>query len=378
MKFEYRTENNAKAVAAFWGKTLSDDDSYSIRASSADETEIFIFDVLGWPFNDVNALVRDVAKIKTRDILVRLNSPGGDPIDTFALYHALREHPAKVVVRIESLAASAASFLALAGDKVQAYPSSLIMIHNSFIATVGNQYQLREVAEILEKIDDNMADVYEAGTKVKKREIVEMMKNETWLNAKEAKEKGFIDEIIDGKAAKALFDLTIFSNVPETVRPEVTPSFVERILREAGFSRSEAKALLARGWQGLTNSEAEAAESLLVKLQNLTSQIKAALTHNSTLADSEPDWGDIDKTKLPRNAFADQGEPDKKSTWKYPHHWVKNGKVGDDGVYASGDMYLHKGGLNAAWAAAQGARTGKKAAPEVIAHLEKHRKAIGE
>lgn len=102
-----------------------------------------------------------------------------------------------------------------------------------------------------------------------------------------------------------------------------------------------------------------------------------ALSHNSTLTKSEPDWGSVDKTTLPRNAFADQGEPDKKSTWSYPHHFVENGKVGAAGVYDSGDMYLHRGGLNAAWAAAQGAHTGQKASAEVIAHLEAHRKAIG-
>jgi hypothetical protein len=102
-----------------------------------------------------------------------------------------------------------------------------------------------------------------------------------------------------------------------------------------------------------------------------------ALTHNSKLADNEPDWGSVDKTKLPRIAFAGQGEPDKKSTWSYPHHWVKNGKLGDKGVYVDGDMYLHKGGLEAAWGAAQGARSGQKAPQAIIDHLQQHRKALG-
>ncbi len=105
--------------------------------------------------------------------------------------------------------------------------------------------------------------------------------------------------------------------------------------------------------------------------------IESSLTHNSKTADTEPDWGGLDKTKLPRNAFADEGDPDKKSTWAYPHHWVKNGTLGKDGVYTSGDMYLHKGGLNAAWAAAQGARSSQKASQAVIDHLEAHRKALG-
>lgn len=100
--------------------------------------------------------------------------------------------------------------------------------------------------------------------------------------------------------------------------------------------------------------------------------------HNSVLADNEPDWGSIDKTALPRLAFADMGEAEKKSTWSYPHHWVKGGGDKDaNGVYTTGTLYLHRGGLNAAWAAAQGAHTGKKASQAVIDHLEKHRKALG-
>lgn len=100
-------------------------------------------------------------------------------------------------------------------------------------------------------------------------------------------------------------------------------------------------------------------------------------SHNSTTSDSEPSWSDVDKTKLPRKAFADQGNAEDKNSWKYPHHWVKDGKLGkDEGgneVYTSGKMYLHEGGLNAAWAAANGSRSGQEASNEVKSHLQKHR-----
>lgn len=105
-----------------------------------------------------------------------------------------------------------------------------------------------------------------------------------------------------------------------------------------------------------------------------TMEVNMALTHNSTLADDEPEWGDWignNESKLPDNAFA--SEEDR----SYPHHWVKNGETGEDGRYSSGDMYLHRGGLNAAWAAANGARSGQKASSDIIAHLEEHRRAIG-
>ncbi|MEM4239155.1 MAG: S49 family peptidase [Nitrososphaerota archaeon] len=103
-----------------------------------------------------------------------------------------------------------------------------------------------------------------------------------------------------------------------------------------------------------------------------------AFRHNSKVADNEPMWGTVDKTALPRIAFADMGEEGKKSTWGYPHHWVKGGTEKDEnGIWKDGELYLHQGGLRAAWAAAMGARSGQKASDEVIAHLKQHRKALG-
>lgn len=111
---------------------------------------------------------------------------------------------------------------------------------------------------------------------------------------------------------------------------------------------------------------------------DLERQLGPYLTHDSRTMDDEPPWGDVDKTKLPRVAFAEQGEPDKKSTWSYPHHFVRNGMLDiETGVYKSGTLYLHKGGLNAAWAAASGARSGQEASSEVIAHLQRHRESLG-
>ncbi|MCK5615271.1 S49 family peptidase, partial [Candidatus Pacearchaeota archaeon] len=104
----------------------------------------------------------------------------------------------------------------------------------------------------------------------------------------------------------------------------------------------------------------------------------AAFTHNNTETDGEPAWSVIDKTKLPRNAHAETGKPDQKSTWKYPHHWIKGGEVVDaSGIYTGGDMYLHKGGLSFAWGAANGARSGQQASASVKSHLKTHRSAAG-
>jgi hypothetical protein len=99
-----------------------------------------------------------------------------------------------------------------------------------------------------------------------------------------------------------------------------------------------------------------------------------SFAHNSVITNDEPQWADVDKTKLPREAFADMGEDSKSSTWKFPHHWVRNGKNPDaSGRPTDGQMYLHTGGLDAASSAANGTQ---KADSEVIKHLEAHRKAL--
>lgn len=217
MKLNYRNSKNAQAVAAYWNKPLDKSDWYSINAQTEEMVEIFIYDVIGWPYIDAGELVREMAAMKDKPILARINSPGGDVFDGMALFNAFANHPGGVTTRIESLAASAASVLAMAGKKVEAYKNTMLMIHNAWIFTIGDKNTLREIADLLEKIDGNILDIYTGKTKTGKKDMEQMMDKETWMTAREAKDKGLIDTILDGKAAKAQFDLSMFSNVPDYI-----------------------------------------------------------------------------------------------------------------------------------------------------------------
>ncbi len=221
MKFNYRNQKNADAIAAYWNKPLNKPDWYSVQALADDIQEIFIYDIIGWPYNDVGELVRIMAGIKDKPILARINSPGGDIFDGMALFNAFANHPGGVTTRIESLAASAASVLAMAGKKVEAYKNTMLMIHNAWVFAIGDQNALREIADLLEKIDGNILDVYTGKTKTGKKEMKQMMDDETWMTAQEAKDMGFIDIILtSGKAVKAQFDLSIFAHVPNGIMAE--------------------------------------------------------------------------------------------------------------------------------------------------------------
>lgn len=270
----YRNERNAKAISAYWNKPLEKSPCYEIKnrslSDSEEQAEICIFDIMGYPFNDLNQLVRDIGDIKTDNILLRLNTPGGDVIDTFAVLNALKNHKAKVTVRVESLAASAGTVLMMAGDEIQAYSSSLIMIHNAWTFAAGNQYNFQDVADLLSKIDNNILDSYRNRTKTGKRELIEMMKAETWLTAKEAKDKGFVDTILEsGEPAKASFDLSVFATMPNDNKIVAAAEKdvnnirnIERLLRDAGLSKDKAKAVLARGWKAIDSSFDDSEDAL--------------------------------------------------------------------------------------------------------------------
>lgn len=273
MKLSYRNQRNAEIIASHWKKPLNKPEWFTIENLASDTPEIFIYDVVGWPYNDISELVKSLSDMKEKTPLARINSPGGDVWDGFALMNAFANHPGGVNIRVESLAASIASVIAMGGKRVEAYPNAMMMVHNSWTVVAGNKATMLETAELLEKIDGNILDSYTKKTKIGKREMRDMMDAETWMNAKEMKEKGFIDAIIDGKSAKAQFDLSVFSNCPDELRAEgreLTERDIERVLRDAGVPRNRAKTILAGCRQVSGNDDLiEAAQQTLSILSKL-------------------------------------------------------------------------------------------------------------
>lgn len=290
MQFSYRNDKNAEAISRIWGKALNKPDWYSIAAQTEDETEIIVYDVIGWPFIDADAFIRDLATIKTGRITVRINSPGGDVFDGLAIFNALSAHKAKIITRIEGLAASIASVVAMAGNKVQAYKSAMFMIHDPWVLAIGNQYDLRETADILEKISKNLLDIYADKSNVGKKDLKQMMKDETWMTAKEAQDQGFIDTVLDaGEPVKAEFDLSMFAHVPAdlssketTVDGVIDKRTLERALRDVGLSQNKAKAFVARGYSAIDESATSLTKNLKegmppVAADEATAQVVAAV-----------------------------------------------------------------------------------------------------
>jgi len=256
MKLAYRTPKNAEMISNYYGKALDKPDWYEVKALSADQTEILIYDYIGWPFNDPYELVTHLSTIPESDLKVRIHSPGGDIFDGVALFNAFENHKGKVTTINEGLTASMATVIALAGKNRQAYSNSMFMYHNGWTVVGGNHHELREVADILEKINGNMIDIYSSKSNVGKRDMAAIMDAETYMTAKEAKAKGLIDTIIEsGKIAKAKYDTSIFAGLPDGMfgdreGRELTEREAERALRDAGASRAYAKSVIAGRSQG--------------------------------------------------------------------------------------------------------------------------------
>lgn len=162
------------------------------------------------------------------EIVVRLNSAGGDVFAGLHIYQLLKEHKAKVTVRVEGLAASIASIIACAGDTIIMPKGSMMMIHNPWTSVWGAEANdLRHTADVLDKIRDALVEVYAEKTGMEADEIKALMDAETWLTASDAVEKGFATELeqefqisasMRGKQAifnGIAFDFTAFTNAPE-------------------------------------------------------------------------------------------------------------------------------------------------------------------
>jgi ATP-dependent Clp protease, protease subunit len=270
MNLKYRNQRNARFIATAFNKPLDRPDWYKIESASDDEADILLYDYIGWPFNEAGDFVRALSGLKQSKIIIRINSPGGDIFDANAIHNAIKSHPSKPITRVESLSASASSYISIAGSKREAYKNTMFMIHEPMCGIYGNQYEVEEMRGILSQISDIMVDMYADNTNVGKRELKEMLKAETWMSAKVAKEKGFIDTIIEaGKGAKAEYDLSVFSRVPDDLMAdkEIDKRKIEKALRDVGFTQNSAKAFIARGLKADCSEIVD--ETKIEKLSNI-------------------------------------------------------------------------------------------------------------
>lgn len=180
--------------------------------AAAEEATVYLYDTIVssaleaeyWGGVAAEQFVRDFTALTAPVIHLRINSPGGDVFAARAMEQAIRAHKSTVVCHIDGYAASAASFLALAGDQVEISEGGFLMIHQAWAFAMGNANDLKHTATLLEQIDQTIIATYAKRTKMDVAKLQDMLAAETWIGAQEAVDLGFADRIATTEAKDAI------------------------------------------------------------------------------------------------------------------------------------------------------------------------------
>ncbi len=272
--FENYRRVSAKAPKPFFNIQTQQDN---------DEATIYIYDVIdSWFGVDVSELVDELNNLDVSKLNVRLSSPGGSVGEGIAIMSALSSHRANIHTYADSIVASMASGILMSGEKIHMAENATLMIHDPLVLTMGNSRELRKVADLLDKFGDQLARNYSKQTEsrngINHAAILSAMSDETWFTAEEAKEAGFIDEIIETIPVKntvGLHVLATYKNTPDHLKEKIsahqkknieTIRDFENFLRDVGgFSNAAAKKIAAAGF----SSDQRDAAGVDAELMNL-------------------------------------------------------------------------------------------------------------
>ena len=246
----------------------------AIKASDENDNTIGIYDPIGYDYWDDSGVTAKRISAALRsldgaDVVVNINSPGGDVFEGLAIYNLLREYKGHVIVRVLGVAASAASFIAMAADEIQIARAGFFMIHNAWTGLWGNRNDLRETADFLEQIDDTIADIYHVRSGLSMDELKADMDKERWINGRDAIDSGFADAFLPSDV--------VVEDTKNFTKEKVAAHKADILLAKAGMSRSSRRELIQdlKGTPGATNHATPSAsndvlESVLQSMRNAT------------------------------------------------------------------------------------------------------------
>lgn len=246
----------------------------AIKASDENDNTIGIYDPIGYDYWDDSGVTAKRISAALRsldgaDVVVNINSPGGDVFEGLAIYNLLREYKGHVTVRVLGVAASAASFIAMAADEIQIARAGFFMIHNAWTVLWGNRNDLRETADFLEQIDDTIADIYHVRSGLSMDELKADMDKERWINGRDAIDSGFADAFLPSDV--------VVEDTKNFTKEKVAAHKADILLAKAGMSRSSRRELIQdlKGTPGATNQATPSAsndvlESVLQSMRNAT------------------------------------------------------------------------------------------------------------
>lgn len=264
------------------------------KASAPEEAEIFLYDEIGGFGVNAKGFIDSVRQMNPKKITLRINSPGGSVFDGLAIYNFLKERD--VTVQIDGLAASIASVIAMAGKEVKIAGNGFLMIHNPWGGAMGEAEDMRQTADLLDKIRDSLIWTYAEKTGKEHEKIKEWMENETWFSAQEAKEHGFVDSITDEIAFSA--SINRFAKIPEALKAQNYPkNIMENLLKallDAGLIQvadASEEIVVAQFNESFANLKKVAEENIV----SLTEKLNAA---TAELTEAKAKLDEQAKTKV--------------------------------------------------------------------------------
>lgn len=222
-------------------------DWFRIENATAEEATVYIYDEIGFWGTSAAGFVDQLNAITAPKLAIRINSPGGDVFDGVAIHSALMASKSHITVHIDGIAASAASFIAMAGDNIVMARNATMMIHEASGLVWGNKRDCKKQMELLDKLDGNIADMYSLQAGGTAEEWMARMEAETWYTGREALAAGLVDEITspdeeeeseeDAPETRNRLSLAAFNfsgrasapapEISEPTEEELDPAFVE-------------------------------------------------------------------------------------------------------------------------------------------------------
>lgn len=255
---------------------------FDIKAKADSAADVYLYDEIGgWGIN-AKDFINEVRATGAKKINLRINSPGGSVFDGLAIYNFLKSQD--VTVQVDGLAASIASIIAMAGKEVRIAGNGFLMIHNPWGGAMGDSEEMRQTADLLDKIRDSLVGTYAAKTGKDVETIKQWMNEETWFSAQEAKDNGFVDTITDEIAFSA--STNRFAKVPEALKAQNQPKQnMENLLKallDAGLiqaadvSEETAVAQFTEAFANLKKVAEDSIVSLTEKLDATTAELTDA------------------------------------------------------------------------------------------------------
>jgi len=289
---------------------------YSICALN-EGAEISIYDEIGAYGVSAKAFLADLGKLPDKaPLTLRLNSPGGSVFDAVAIYNALQRHAGTVTVAIDGIAASAASYIAMAGDEIIMPENAFLMIHDPSGMVMGTAGDMRAMAEALEKIGASLNKGYAAKSGKSEKDIAALMAAETWFDAADALDMGFADTMAEPVKIAASFDVSQFQNTPPEIVEVAKPAEKSEVSAKADPIPAQAQKTDPVPDPISIRAEAMTYAKTVVDLCRLAGQPQMA----ASFLTAETSFEDIRKALIDAKAA---NEPDISSTHPQPgtpHH----------------------------------------------------------